>query len=1056
MARSRASRRPGRAAALAAGALTLLAHAADAPRAADPAPDAASWTAIASDGVSARAEPITAAVAPALRLAYDFHGGAGFAAAERHLALDFPANFELRLQIRKPASSGPVEIKFVDASGDNVWWYRPPGSLFTGEWQTLRIRKRQIEFAWGPAADRALRHTERFDVVVNAGGGSAQGTIDIGPLTLAPLPPPPAEWPVPVASASGSGAMPPSPSDAPRAVWRCSAGAGDCALVMDYGVSRELGGLRLEWADARRAANCDVALSEDGRDWRTVRRVTDAGGRTDWLRLGESDARFVRITCTGPNAHETALTTLALLDVALGASDTALITEVARTVRRGTFPRGFSEQSYWTLVGLDGGADSALLSEDGALELGRGGPSIEPFVVEGGRTVTWADVTHRQTLAGGYLPIPTDEWRADDFTLAVTAVGDRGVAGTGLWARYRLQNRTAHALHVRLALVARPFQVNPPAQFLTTPGGVSPIDRVAWDGRVLTLNDRWHIVPVQSPAVARGVAFDSGQGPDDLGGEPGRAAAVLTDAAHLGSGTLAFDLELPAHGRSDIGLFVPWAGRAATADAPPLAMHDLLGALGRARAFWAQRLNRVTVRASGSAEARDVTDGLRTALAHILLSRSGPLLRPGTRAYARSWIRDGAMMSDALLRLGETAAPRDYLEAFARYVFPSGKVPCCVDERGADPVPEHDSPGEFIHLAAQVLRMTGAAATVRTAYPQVRAAAGYLDRLRGEPPPAGDAATDALYRGLLPPSISHEGYSAKPMHSYWDDFWALRGYADAVFIANWLGQPADAAAFEASRQSFAHDVLASLGAVAKQRAIDFVPGAADLGDFDATSTTIALAPGLGGVALPPALLDATFERYWREFVARRDGTHEWRDYTPYEWRVVGTFVRLGSPERAHAALRYFLDGRRPAGWQQWPEVVDREPRRARFIGDLPHGWVASDFMRSTLDLFAFERESDGSIVLAAGLPPEWLDGAGVEVRGLRTGTAALSYTLRHRPGRTELALSAAGERPRGGFVYRPADGGAHARALLNGHPVAFDHGELRIERAPATLILLES
>ena len=33
--------------------------------------------------------------------------------------------------------------------------------------------------------------------------------------------------------------------------------------------------------------------------------------------------------------------------------------------------------------------------------------------------------------------------------------------------------------------------------------------------------------------------------------------------------------------------------------------------------------------------------------------------------------------------------------------------------------------------------------------------------------------------GLMPESISHEGYSAKPMHSYWDDFWALRGYLDA-------------------------------------------------------------------------------------------------------------------------------------------------------------------------------------------------------------------------------------------------------------------------------------
>ena len=45
------------------------------------------------------------------------------------------------------------------------------------------------------------------------------------------------------------------------------------------------------------------------------------------------------------------------------------------------------------------------------------------------------------------------------------------------------------------------------------------------------------------------------------------------------------------------------------------------------------------------------------------------------------------------------------------------------------------------------------------------------------------------FYGLLPQSISHEGYSAKPMHSYWDDFFALRGFKDAAFIAKELDKP---------------------------------------------------------------------------------------------------------------------------------------------------------------------------------------------------------------------------------------------------------------------------
>ena len=45
--------------------------------------------------------------------------------------------------------------------------------------------------------------------------------------------------------------------------------------------------------------------------------------------------------------------------------------------------------------------------------------------------------------------------------------------------------------------------------------------------------------------------------------------------------------------------------------------------------------------------------------AQILISRDGPMLKPGTRSYDRAWIRDGAMMSEALLRMGRAdVAPR--------------------------------------------------------------------------------------------------------------------------------------------------------------------------------------------------------------------------------------------------------------------------------------------------------------------------------------------------------------------------------------------------------------
>ena len=135
--------------------------------------------------------------------------------------------------------------------------------------------------------------------------------------------------------------------------------------------------------------------------------------------------------------------------------------------------------------------------------------------------------------------------------------------------------------------------------------------------------------------------------------------------------------------------------------------------------------------------------------------------------------------------------------------------------------------------------------------------------------------------GLMPPSISHEGYSAKPQYSLWDDFWALRGYRDAAEIAAGAGQ-AGGGMIAASRDQFSGDLHSAILAARDHWKIDYIPGATSLGDFDATSTTIALDPGDEQARLDRSMLNGTFERYWREFRTRARETREWKDYTPYE------------------------------------------------------------------------------------------------------------------------------------------------------------------------------
>ena len=1011
--------------------------------------EASEWKVFASDQVSASqrlqdGEPC---------LVFDFNRVSGYASLRREIALEYPQNYEFRLRRRGSGAANAFQFKLVDASGENVWWVNRPDTLLSAEWENVRFRRRHIDFAWGPTTDKVLRRSAAIEFTVYAGSGGA-GELCIADLELQELAPVSAPPPLRAQASSSrwrGGAALAVDGDR-RSAWRSRARAGT-TLQLDLGQLREFGGLLLHWLPQRGATDYTVELSDDGEHWREVRRVAQGNGGDDALWLPESEARHLRLRLARAQAREVALAEIEIVDVADAVTLTRFLQRSARELPRGRLPRGFhNEQSYWTLVGVDGGAQSALIGEDGAIELARGDVSLEPFLIDAeGTVVSWADVSTSQSLADGYLPLPRVGWRWNDISLYIDAFASGDAQQAQLLGRYTLRNESNEPRHLRLALALRPFQVNAPTQFLTTPGGVAAAHAMEWDAQTqaLRVDGRARVYALTPPAYAFAGGGDAGAIDEQLAQSPPPRLLRALDANGLATAALVYEVSLAAGASTSVGVVAPLLGT----DQPELPAADAAEAWLQQRyeasaAQWRQRLDRVELIVPAQGQA--LADSVRSSLAHILLSRSGPMLRPGTRSYARSWIRDGAMIAQGLLRLGDATVARDYLDWYAPYLFKSGKVPCCVDARGADPVPENDSHGEFIHLAALVWRYGGDNSVLAQYWPQVSAAVHYMDSLRASErtPENRQAGREAFY-GLMPASISHEGYSAKPMHSYWDDFWALAGYKDAVAMAQALGHCDEARRMAAARDEFRGDLLASLRAATAQHGIDYLPGCAELGDFDATSTTIALSPAGEQAALPQDLLHNTYARYWNEFVARRDGGREWKDYTPYEWRNVSSLVRLGQRERAWQAVEYFMADRRPQAWNQWAEVIGRDAREPRFIGDMPHAWVSSDFIRAALDLFAYERYESQALVIAAGIPIAWLDGKGIAVRGLRTPYGGLSYALwRDRVG---LKLTIEGDRlaPPGGVVLAWPIDGTPGATTVNGRAAEWKGGELKITTFPA-------
>jgi len=184
-------------------------------------------------------------------------------------------------------------------------------------------------------------------------------------------------------------------------------------------------------------------------------------------------------------------------------------------------------------------------------------------------------------------------------------------------------------------------------------------------------------------------------------------------------------------------------------------------------------------------------------------------------------------------------------------------------------------------------------------------------------------------------------------------------------------------------------------------------------------------------------------------VARRDGKREWKDYTPYEWRNVAAFVRLGWRDRAWQATEFFFKDRAPQAWNQWAEVVSRTPRKPFFVGDLPHAWVASDFVRSALDMFAYNRDMDDALVLAAGVPTAWLQGEGIAVQGLRTPQGQLNYRLQRSDRQLVLEVQPGLVPPVGGVVLPWPYAGDPGEASINGEAAEWVNKELHVHQLPA-------
>ena len=812
------------------------------------------------------------------------------------------------------------------------------------------------------------------------------------------------------------------PAQQAEALWTDDATpAALSGKTLDISLPRDLSlaGLDVRWAQAPRSVKLE-GRDAQGR-WQLLAEQPDVQGAdsflagdaahtVDALRLHvQGGASVQRLRLLGPKQLMTPLRRYEL---------------AARQRNAALFPSSLrAQQVYWTAVGIPAGQQKSVFDEYGNLEAYKGAPLVQPIWRDAsGRSAAAFDAKLSHSLREQWMPMPAVEWQPQPgLTLRSEAftVEQNGAPVTLL--RHRLRNTGSTPIHGSLALVTRPMQISPPWQN----GGLSPIHSIAVEGDRVRVNGRVLLHSLTAPDSGGAAPFGAhGQSEITAAVASGRLPTQqqASDTDGLAAAALQYRVDLQPGQQRDIVLAFALGSARIDAqaktlpDSPTLDRSALLGdsadagvafdRLGDGLAQqWHTRLGKIGL----SLPDASLVDMLRAQAAYMLINQSGHAMQPGPRNYNRSFIRDGSATAAILLRMGMNDTARDYLHWYAEHaVHANGLVSPILNDDGSVNTGfgsdlEHDSQGQFVWLVAEIARLDGGSDSVRDYQDKVKRSLRFLQELRERtlvPGYLADREAPERFRGIIAPSISHEGYPV-PTHSYWDDYWALKGWHDGAWL---LAQWGDAEGAAWARQQYAAlraSVSASLRATMQWKGIDFIPASADLGESDPTSVSIGIDPAGQQDVMPRQALETTFARYLAD-VRKRDEPNALYAYTPYEIRNVLTYVHLNQPAEANELLTRFLGHRRPAEWHVLAEVIYSDLRHAIYLGDMPHTWIGAEYARSLFGMLMYE--ADDRLVLLPGTPPEWLQGDGLKIDGLPTAYGRLQMQARRQGNELHLSL----------------------------------------------------
>jgi len=406
---------------------------------------------------------------------------------------------------------------------------------------------------------------------------------------------------------------------------------------------------------------------------------------------------------------------------------------------------------------------------------------------------------------------------------------------------------------------------------------------------------------------------------------------------------------------------------------------------GRGRPTWREALE--------GAAALSVPDPLierlyRTAL-HSIVLHAPDEVYPGPYTYKRFWFRDAAFILHALLCAGLFGRVERVLDSFPSRQHASGFFH---SQDG-----EWDSNGEALWTLQRYCALAGRPPK-REWLAAIRRGARWIVGKRL----AEDGASP--HSGLLPPGFSAEHLGPNDYY-YWDDFWGVAGLRAAAWLLQAAGKTETAAPFAAEAQRFLAAVERSLGVAARRLGNAAMP-ASPTRRLDSGAIG-SLAAGYPLQLLPPRdpRLLAT-AGYLHENCLVGGGFYQdiiHSGVNPYLTLHLAQVLLRSGDNRAASLARRVAELASPTG--QWPEAV--HPRTGGgCMGDGHHVWASAEWLLYLRN--AFVREEKDTLVIGAGVMPDWLDaGAPLSFGPTPTPFGTVTVSIVPRAGALEVSWEGA-------------------------------------------------